>query len=103
MRRRGLVSRSGGGGGKGTEGRRGVGWRFYAEIKVRIEWRLVQMHTDVKVVRGYLVKKSGGKLLRCSRVKQDKEEDILINICTGCLRNIGRREIRITSFLSRCW
>lgn len=65
-------------------GLEGAGWggdaRFYAEIKVRIEWRLVQMHTDVKVVRGYLVKKSGGKLLRRSRVKQDKEEDILINI-----------------------
>lgn len=32
------------------EGRKAAGYaRFYAEIKVWIEWRLVQMHTDVKV------------------------------------------------------
>lgn len=62
------------------KGRKAVGYaRFYAEIKVRIEWRLVQMHTDVKVYGGYLVKETGGKLLRCSRVT-NKEEDILIYI-----------------------
>lgn len=57
------------------------------------------MHTDVKVYRGYLVKETGGKLLRCSRVtKRTKRRRTHFDKYTGCLRKIGRRIISFLSF-----
>lgn len=53
----------------------------------------------LKVYRGYLVKETGGKLLRCSRVtKRTKRRRTHFDKYTGCLRKIGRRIISFLSF-----